>query len=269
MASMLAMLYREYEGRVLRKESFVFLNVMRLAKLLKPLFNHKWEEDNGDIIVDMDGERPRVLSTKEQKTSWKRLREDGILDIGLARVFWPNGRLDVALPIVKKMDLAFPLGKDDSEFVVMQHLPPFRPDEVDEDLNGFRNNNYPILEGAWRISRGAPPGMIESLLTRCCALGDMKTFWRVGVLVRGNLDGSFALILEFVDNETLKLHVYGNTDTVGPWMALSFAMSVTLSKMMEFPGIKREAKLQCPTHSGRSLWMSDQVITALVSEDIE
>lgn len=46
-------------------------------------------------------------------------------------------------------------------------------------------------------------------------------------------------------------------------MALSSAMSATLSKMLKFPGLKREAKLRCPEHREKFLWMSDQVVSFL------
>lgn len=249
----------EYEDRVLRQESFVFLNVVCLAKILKPLFSHKFKEDNGDIIVDMDGERPIVLSTGDQKNSWRRLREKGILDLELANILWPNGLSDVVLPIVKKMDLEFPLGTDDTKLVVMQRLPCWHPKDVENTLYRFRKDNHPTLEGSWRLFRGVPPGVIENVLTRCCSLGDTHTFWRLGVLVKVHLDGNFALVLEFIDNEKLNIEVYGSPESVGPWMVLSFAMSVTLSKMIEFPGLKHEAKLRCPNDSGENLWISDQV----------
>lgn len=126
----------------------MFLNVARLAIILKPLFNHKFKEDNGNIIVDMDGEEALVLSTAEKKTSWRRLREEGILDIELARNLWPSGLSDVVIPIVKRMDLAFPIGNDDSSLVVMQRLPSSRPKHVEKTLNLFRNDNCPILEGS-------------------------------------------------------------------------------------------------------------------------
>lgn len=249
----------EYEGRVLQQGSFVFLKPLRLAQILKPIFNHKHEVlFNGDINLRMSDEEPIVLSTHHQKILWRRLSEKGILDIELARIIWPNGLANVVLPILKRMDLAFPLGSNEGELVVMQGLPASRPALVEGILNGFPNN-YSISEGSWRLFGGAPPGVIENVLTRCCTLGDTRMFWRYGVLVRGDLDGYFALILDFVDNETLKLQVYGNPESVGPWMALSFAMSAALSKMSEFPGLEREAKLRCPTHSKEFFWISDEV----------
>lgn len=250
----------------MRQGSFVFLNVGRLAKLLKPLFNHKLEEGKWNIVVDMEGEEHLVLSTAHEKNSWRRLREQGILDIELARALWPNGLSDVVLPIIKRMDLAFPLGSDDSELVVLQQLPESRPENVTKSLNHFRNGSYPILEGYWKLAQGAPPGMIENILTRCCVLGDLRTFWRHALLVMGNLDGDFALVLEFKDNEELELHVHGNPKSVAPWMAFSFAMSATLSKILEFPGLRREARLHCPAHRGRLLWMSDQVMSLFGDE---
>lgn len=102
--------------------------------------------------------------------------------------------------------------------------------------------------------------MIENVLTRCCCVGDTNAFWRLGVLVRGNLDGSFALVVKSINDDEQQLDVYGNPESVGPWMVLSFVMSATLSKMLEFPGSRREASLQCPKHNGKFIWMSDQVI---------
>lgn len=148
----------EYEGCVLRQESSVFLDVELLAKILKLLFNHKSKEDHGDITVDLDGEEHLVLSTAHEKNAWGRLREQGIPDIELARVLWHNDLSDAVRSMIKRMDLAFPLGSNDSEFMVQQQLPESRPESVTKALDDFHDSSYPILEGYWKLAQGLRRG---------------------------------------------------------------------------------------------------------------
>lgn len=250
---------REYEGRILRQEPYVFFYVVRLAKILKPILNHKHEEDtNGDIIIDVEADEPLVLSTAALKDSWERFTVQGVLDIELARELWPNDLWRFVLPTLKNMDLAFPLQSDDSKLVVMLRLPAYRPEIADETLSEFRRENYPTLEASWTLYLGSPPGVIEKVLTRCCSLGASSIFWRFGVLVKGDLGGKFALVLEFLHGK-LELQVHGNPRSVAPWIALSYALSAMRSKTLEYPGLKWKASLGCPKHSKGLLRVSDEV----------
>ncbi|CAN0504075.1 unnamed protein product, partial [Laminaria digitata] len=64
------------------------------------------------------------------------------------------------------------------------------------------------------------------ILTRCCGIGAVRTFWRFGVLVRGTLDdsegsGSFALDLEYSpETKQLDMKAYGDIRKVAPWAAI-------------------------------------------------
>lgn len=231
--------------------------------ILKPLFNHKERRQwNGDILLEVDKSKPIILSTEAQREAWRRLTEHGLLDIELARTLWSGDLWKYVLPILQDIDLAFPHPTYDSTFVVMLQLPRCRPPIVDETLVCFRKEHYPTLEGTWKMPMGAPPGMIEKVLTRCCGLGSTNIFWRFGVLVTGDFGsavrGRFALVLEYA-NEEFKLEVHGNQESVGPWMALSYALSALLSKTVEYPGLKWEASLGCPTHRSGTLRVSDEV----------
>lgn len=76
--------------------------------------------------------------------------------------------------MLKKMDLVFPLTVDDSK--LMLRLPHSRPQGIDDTLAHFRRDNHPSLMGSWKLFLGAPPGVIEKMLTKCCSLGDTNMF---------------------------------------------------------------------------------------------
>ncbi|CAM9593028.1 unnamed protein product [Ectocarpus sp. 13 AM-2016] len=92
------------------------------------------------------------------------------------------------------------------------------------------------------------------MLTRCCRLGTLRTFWRFGVLVQGSLGGgtaakTFALVVEY-SHETceIDMKVYGSISTAAPWAALSYGISVFQAMCSEFPGLRWRAALNCPQH---------------------
>ena len=99
---------------------------------------------------------------------------------------------------------------------------------------------------------GVPPGATEKVLTRCCSIGTVQTFWRFGVLVqgasRGNEgSGSFTLVLEYSsDRNLLDLKVYGDICTVAPWAALSYAISAVRTIAVAFPGLRSRSSIECP-----------------------
>ncbi|CAN0175872.1 unnamed protein product, partial [Laminaria digitata] len=106
-----------------------------------------------------------------------------------------------------------------------------RPESVGEDIDEFRSRHSAVLDVRWTFFCGVPPGVIEKILTRCCSIGAVQTFWRFGVLVKGTLNasegsGSFALVLEYsCDNTQLDMKVYGDICTMAPWAALAYAIS--------------------------------------------
>lgn len=248
----------------MRHGSYVFLDVTWLAAILKPVLNHKEKQlRDGTISLDIAQGRSILLSTREHKRLWRRLESEGILHPELARLLWPHDLSEYVLPTLRSIGLAFSLSDDEhDELVVMLRLPEERPSTIEEDLQNFRDGNYPAIRCLWKVFMGAPPGAIERVLTRCCSLGATKTFWRYGVLVKGDfggkIGGRFALLMEYVDEE-LHMEVHGNLASIGPWVALSYAMSAMLSITWEFPGLGWEASVKCPTHSTGELEVSREV----------
>lgn len=240
----------------------MILDVVWLAVILKPILNHKQNEDvtNGDIYLHVHETEPIVLTTESQRKSWRKLENQGILDQSLAQTLWPGHLWEYVLPTLEKLDLAFPLPGDKTKMVVMQRLPD-RPQAVDETLKDFNKQSHAALKGSWRLIQGAPPGMIEKVLTKCSSVGH-TIFWKSGVLVRGNVQGhmggEFALVVEFID-DTLELQAHGDPASLGPWMALSYVMSAMMSKMLEFPGLRWDASLGCPKHREEELRVSHEV----------
>ncbi|CAN0431743.1 unnamed protein product, partial [Laminaria digitata] len=86
-----ALSIREFEGTVVRHETFVFLDVVWLTRILKPLLNHKeTNRSDGKISLGDTGDTPIILEENRHIVSWNRLRKDGILEPELARVMWPD-----------------------------------------------------------------------------------------------------------------------------------------------------------------------------------
>lgn len=244
---------REHQGSVVRNDTFVFLDVTWLAKILKPLLNHRDKEGfRGNLSL---GDTGITLDTDEQVASWKRLKENGVLELGLARVLWPDGLSDYVLPTLDSLGLTHPLDGDAAGgLVVLLRLGEERPPDVGQELDDFRRHHTAVLSVTWKIFMGVPPGSIEKVLMRCCTIGALRTFWRFGVLVQGCLGGgaagkTFALLIEYSHERIeIDMKVYGNIGTAAPWAALSLGISAVRTMCLEFPGLKWRASLKCPQH---------------------
>ncbi|CAM9663253.1 unnamed protein product, partial [Ectocarpus sp. 12 AP-2014] len=109
---------------------------------------------------------------------------------------------------------------------------------------------------------GVPPGSIEKVLTRCCTLGGVQTFWRYGVLVHGGLGvedehRTFAVVVEYSSTENeLVAQVFGGISTPGPWMAMSYVMSAVSLVLVDFPGLRWKGSLTCPQHGDGMLFVN-------------
>ncbi|CAN0315441.1 unnamed protein product [Ectocarpus sp. 6 AP-2014] len=249
-----ALLIREHEGSLVRHETYVFLDVTWLAQILKPLLNHRDDEDplRGDVSLGDTG-----ITLKEDKhiASWNRLKGHGVLEPELAGVLWPDGLSDYVLPTLDSLGLTYPLDDDSAEgLVVLLRLDEERPEDVGRELDDFRRDHTAVLSVKWKNFLGVPPGAIEKMLTRCCRLGTLRTFWRFGVLVQGSLGGgmaakTFALLIEYsYDKCEVDMEVYGSISTAAPWAALSFGISVFQAVCSEFPGLRWRASFKCPQH---------------------
>ena len=245
---------REYEGSLVRHESYVFLDVTWLARILKPLLNHRDDEDPfcGSLSL---GDTGITLDDDEHIASWKRLKQDGVLEAALARVLWPDGLSDYVLPTLDSLGLTHPLDGDSAEgLVVLLRLGKKRPKGVGKELDDFRRSHTAVLSVTWKIFMGVPPGAIEKVLTRCCSIGALRTFWRFGVLIQGGFGAAtagktFALLMEYSHDKTeIDMKVYGNIDTAAPWAALSLGLSAARMMCSEFPGLRWRASLECPQH---------------------
>ncbi|CAB1112560.1 unnamed protein product [Ectocarpus sp. CCAP 1310/34] len=255
-----ALSIREFDGSVVRHETFVFLDVVWLAKILKPLLNHK-DEETFEGLVKLGGTGDMCLTLEDPLDiiSWFRLKREGVLEPRLARTMWSNGLSEYVLPTLTTLGLAFPLEADPAGgLVVLLRLTPGRPERVGKVMDTFYLDQTPALNASWKMFLGVPPGAIEKVLTRCCSLGGVTVFWRSGVLVHsalrdedGDEDGSdiFAVVLEYSssDNE-LTAQVFGDISTQAPWTVLSYAASAVRLMLMDFPGLRSRGSLKCPQH---------------------
>ncbi|CBJ26199.1 LRR-GTPase of the ROCO family [Ectocarpus siliculosus] len=256
-----ALSIREFDGSLVRHEMFVFLDVVWLARILKPLLNHKDEETfDGLVNLGDTGDTRVTLEDPLDIASWGRLKNQGVLEPRLARTMWPNGLSKYVLPTLASLGLTFPLKNDPAGgLVVLLRLNPDRPERVGKVIDTFCLDQTPAFSTSWKIFLGVPAGAIEKVLTRCCSLGGVQTFWRSGVLVHGGLgdeDGHeiFAVVLEYSssDNE-LTAQIFGDISTPAPWVALSYVISAVRLMLLDFPGLRSRGSLKCPQHGDAML----------------
>ncbi|CAM9701157.1 unnamed protein product [Scytosiphon promiscuus] len=256
-----ALSIREFDGSLIRYGNYVFLDVVWLARILKPLLNHKDEETfDGFVHLGETGDTRITLCDPSDIASWRRLKSEGILEPRLAHAMWPAGLSEYVLPTLQFLGLTFPLESDRSGgLVVLLRLKPDRPERVGKVLDTFCSRNTPALSARWKIFLGMPAGAIEKVLARCSSLGDVRTFWRSGVLVHGSLGGRagneiFAVILEYSSEvNELTVLVYGDISTPAPWAALSYVISAVRCMFSEFPGLRSKGTLDCPQHGDTML----------------
>ncbi|CAM9433396.1 unnamed protein product, partial [Ectocarpus fasciculatus] len=256
-----ALSIREFDGSLIRHERFVFLDVVWLARILKPLLNHKDQETfDGLVSLGDTGDVRITLDDPSDIASWGRLKSQGVLEPRLAYVIWPNGLSEYVLPTLAFLGLTFPLEGDPAKgLVVLLRLQPERPESVGQVIDTFCLEHIPALSASWKVFLGVPAGAIEKVLTRCCGLGGVRTFWRYGVLVHGGLRelggrGIFAVVLEYssTDNE-LTAQIFGNISTPAPWVALSYVTSAVSLMLLDFPGLRWRGSLACPQHGDAML----------------
>ncbi|CAM9864587.1 unnamed protein product [Ectocarpus fasciculatus] len=261
-----ALSIREFDGSLVRHEMFIFLDVVWLARILKPLLNHKDEEMfDGLVSLGDTGDTHVTLDDPLDIASWGRLKNEGVLEPRLARVMWPNGLSEYVLSTLASLGLTFPLETDPSGgLVVLLRLNPDRPERVGKVIDTFCLDHTPAFCASWKIFLGVPAGAIEKVLTRCCNLGGVQAFWRSGVLVHGgvgDLDGHgiFAVVSEYssADNE-LTAQLFGDISTPAPWMALSYVISAVRLMMLDFPGLRSRGSLKCPQH-GHAMLLANKV----------
>ena len=259
---------REHEGSVVRHDTYVFLDVTWLAKILKPLLNHRDDEDPFSGRLSL-GDTGITLENEDQIACWSRLKEDGILKPALAKVLWPGGLCDYVLPTLDLLGLTHPLDGDVGDgLLVLLRLGEERPKDVGKELDDFRRDHTAVLSVTWKVFMGAPPGAIEKVLTRCCSIGSLRIFWRFGMLVQGGFGAvgagkTFALLMEYShDTNEIDMKVYGNIVTAAPWAALSFGLSALRAMCLDFPGLRWRASLQCPQHE-KAMQISSEVSTGM------
>ena len=261
---------REHQGSLVRHETFVFLDVTWLARILKPLLNHRDEEDPFCGSVSL-GDTGITLVDDEHIASWKTLKDDGVLEPALANVLWPDGLCAHVLPTLDALGITHPLDGDATEgLLVLLRLGEECPEDVGKELDDFRRDHTAVLSVTWRVFMGVPPGAIEKVLTRCCRIGSLRTFWRFGALVQGSFGAvaagkTFALLIEYSHKSNeIDMKVYGNIGTAAPWTALSHGASAIRTMCSDFPGLRWRAFLQCPQHEKREMQISNKVSAVVI-----
>lgn len=267
---------REFDGSLVRHEMYVFLDVVWLARVLKPLLNHKAQESyNGSVKLGDTGDTCITLRNQVHIALWGRLKGEGILEPTLAQAMWPAGLSEYVLPTLVSLGLAFSLGNDPAGgLVVLLRLKSGRPARVGIVMDTFRSKNTPVLTASWKFFLGVPPGAIEKVLTRCCSIGGVRAFWRFGVLVHGRFgdeggsSGIFAVVLEYSQGgNELTAQFYGDMSNPAPWVALSYVMSAVRFMLSEFPGLGSKGSLRCPQH-GNAMPLTTAVSLGLSLSDI-
>ncbi|CAN0021780.1 unnamed protein product, partial [Scytosiphon promiscuus] len=94
---------------------------------------------------------------------------------------------------------------------------------VGKEIDTFCAEHTLTFSARWVFFLGVPPGTIEEVLTRCCSIGDVQTFWRAGVLVRGGVgkrdrSGAFSVVIEYASRDReLTARVYGDISSSTSW----------------------------------------------------
>ncbi|CAM9986263.1 unnamed protein product, partial [Ectocarpus fasciculatus] len=160
-----ALSVREFDGSLVRHERFVFLDVVWLARILKPLLNHKDEETfDGLVNLGDTGDKHITLEDPLDIASWWRLKNEGVLEPRLAYAMWPDGLSEYVLPTLASLGLTFPLEKDAAQgLVVLLRLKPDRPERVGKVIDTFCLEQTPALCASWKVFLGVPPGAIEKV----------------------------------------------------------------------------------------------------------
>ncbi|CAB1106141.1 unnamed protein product [Ectocarpus sp. CCAP 1310/34] len=234
---------REFDGSLVRRETSVFLDVVWLVRILKPLLNRKDEETFDGLVNRGDTGNTRVtLEDPLDIDSWGRLKNEGVLEPRLACALWPDGLSEHVLPTLASSGLTFPLENDPAEgLVVLLRQKSDCPESVGKVINTFFLEHIPAFSASWKTFLGVPPGTIEKMFTRCCNLG-------------GGWHDMFAVALEysFASNEPTA-NIFGDISTPSPWMALSYVMSAVSLMMRDFPGLRSRGSLKCPQHGDAML----------------
>lgn len=260
-------LYREFDGSLIRYDGFVVLDVVWLTIILKPLFSHK-ESRKFDGSVDIGGTHDTCITLRDgsEIRSWVKLKSEGILEPRLARAFWPNGLWEHVLPALAFLGLTFRREKDASEdLVVLLRLAQDRPRRVGKEIDKFCEEHTLTFSARWNFFLGVPPGAIEETLTRCCRIGDVQTFWRSGVLVRGGIgnrdrSGVFSVIMEYSSSDReLTARVYGSISSSTSWSALTYIISAVRFMQRKSPGLLSEGSVACPEHDDHEMLVSKNV----------
>lgn len=136
------------------------------------------------------GETRITLQDPLDIASWARLKNEGILEPRLARAMWPAGLPGYMLPTLSSLGLAFPLASDPARgVVVLMRLGSGSPAYFGEVLDTLCADITHVFSAVWKFFLGVPVGAIEKVLSRCCSLVGVQTFWRYGVRVHGGLGG--------------------------------------------------------------------------------
>lgn len=235
--------------------SYIFLDVLWFATVLDPLFSHK-----GVSFGNLDLGGRRVTNAR----SLSRLEEDNVLEPQLAEEVWDAALAPHLLSALKQAGLAFPLPKDpNGGLVILLRMEEKRPEDYEIKLtsqleqrpNKARKHDL-VLHVKCSFSLGLPPGFVERLLARCCYLGLPHPFWRYGALIVGadGEEGKFSLSLDYSDtNNILTVEVYGGSQEVHAWAALSKVLSAMIKMLAEFPGLPCEPIFYCPLHKDRGM----------------
>ncbi|CAM9881019.1 unnamed protein product [Ectocarpus sp. 12 AP-2014] len=119
-----ALSIREFDGSLVRHEKFAFLDVVWLARILKPLLNHKDQRTfDGRVNLGDTGDARVSLDDSSDIASWDRLKNEGVLEPRLAYAMWPDGLSEYVLPTLASLGLTFPLAGDpDDGLVVLLRL---------------------------------------------------------------------------------------------------------------------------------------------------
>lgn len=245
----------------------IFLDVVWLSKVLKPILSHKLKDETFDN--DLSPMRDDLV-------------ENGVLRWQFARHLWSDFIGHAALQskevmvaealfgVLVDLGVALPLGGTTLSTNASSSAPPdmlviMRLEETCNDNQRRRTDGLAAdlppgdkeLTFKWRFGFAGPPhGLVERLMASCHVLGEVEksSCWRYGAVFKssaimskaGRTAWLYTLALSYDDQEkVLAATVFGPLKSDRVWAVSRFVASAMVNLTKDWPGVWWEGWTEC------------------------
>lgn len=271
-------LFSDFAGHTLRIDggNGIFLDVVWLSKVLKPILSHKLKDETFDSDLSPmrdDLVQNGVLRWQFARYLWRdfighaalqskeiRVAEalyDVLIDLGVAV---PLGR--TTLSIIAGLDTPATSGNDSapSDVLVIMRLEgtakASQRNRIDR-LSAEMPHGDQEVTFKWRFGFGGPPhGLVERLMASCHVLGEVErsSCWKYGAVFKsgaitskaGKTARLYTLALRYDDQKkVLTARVFGPLESDMVWMVCRFVASAMINLSKDWPGVWWEGWTEC------------------------